>query len=411
MPPGTSPRRAAVCASPLLPRPAFPVLAALVAVWLAQACGGGERLPQVPDDGDPGQPAGTFTAADGTRFSVEIVAAGLEVPWSLAFAPDGRIFVAERPGRVRIVSGGQVEPRPALTLTDVYAQGEAGLLGLTLHPQFESNRLVFLVYTARRSDGTPVNRVVRFRELNGELGEPVVLLDDIDAASIHDGARIKFGPDGLLYVTMGDAADASLAQDLASLNGKVLRLNEDGTTPRDNPYSSPVYSWGHRNPQGIDWDPQTGSLWETEHGQSALDEVNRVEAGKNYGWPEIQGAETRPGMEPPALFFEQTVAPSGAAFYRGGRIPSFAGNLFFATLRGTHLHRVVLQSPNRTAVSSHERLLDGVFGRLRDVAMGNDGALYFSTSNRDGRGTPAPEDDRILRIVPASSPERSTREP
>jgi len=401
MPPDTSTRCAALRARRFSRSSSSAILAALLAAWLSQACGEDRTPSPPPGDGSPGAVVGTFTAADGTRFSVEVVATGLEVPWSLAFAPDGRIFVAERPGRVRIVSGGQVEARPALTLTDVYAQGEAGLLGLTLHPGFESNGLVFLVYTARRADGIPVNRVVRFRELNGALGEPAVLLDDIGAASIHNGSRIKFGPDGLLYVTMGDAADASLAQDLASLNGKVLRLNEDGTTPRDNPFSSPVYSLGHRNPQGIDWDPVTGALWETEHGQSALDEVNRVEAGRNYGWPQIEGAETRPGMEPPVLFFEQTVAPSGAAFYRGERIPSFSGNLFFGALRGTHLHRIVLQAPGRTEVASHERLLDGVFGRLRGVAMGNDGALYFSTSNRDGRGTPAPDDDRILRVVPA----------
>lgn len=400
MPPGTLQPRAASRRRPPFPAPALTVLAVLLAAWLSQACGGSNRPPRVPEEGTPGEPAGTFTAGDGTRFTVEVVAAGLEVPWSLAFAPDGRIFVAERPGRVRIVSGGQLDPRPALTLADVYAQGEAGLLGLALHPQFEANGFVFLVYTARRADGAPVNRVVRFRDLNGELREPAVLLDDIDAAAIHDGSRVKFGPDGLLYVTMGDAADASLAQDLASLNGKVLRLNEDGTTPRGNPFSSPVYSLGHRNPQGIDWDPVTGALWETEHGQSAMDEVNRVEAGKNYGWPEIQGAETRPGMEPPVLFFEQTAAPSGAAFYRGDRIPAFTNNLFFAALRGMHLHRVVLQEPGRTAVASHERLLDGVFGRLREVATGIDGALYFSTSNRDGRGTPAPDDDRVLRIVP-----------
>ena len=214
-----------------------------------------------------------------------------------AFAPDGG-FVAT-PGRVRIVSG-QVESRPALTLTDVYAQGEAGLLGLTLHPGFESNGLVFLVYTARRADGIPVNRVVRFRELNGELGEPAVLLDDIGAASIHNGSRIKFGPDGLLYVTMGDAADASIAQDLASLNGKVLRLNEDGTTPRDNPFSSPVYSLGHRNPQGIDWDPVTGAVGNQT--SARLDEVNRGGGDNTAGG--IEGARrARDGAVP--LFFSR----------------------------------------------------------------------------------------------------------
>ena len=377
-----------------------PFGAVLAAILIALACDQGRSPSPVPGDGEPPPTSEVFTAADGTRFLVETVVGGLEVPWSLAFAPDGRLFVAERPGRVRIVQGGRLLEQAALSLPDVYSQGEAGLLGLTLHPDFAQNHLVYLVYTAQREDG-PVNRVVRFREVGGQLGEAAVLLDDLDAAAIHDGARIKFGPDRRLYVTMGDAASPSVAQDLAALNGKILRLNEDGTTPPDNPFASPVYSWGHRNPQGIDWDPQTGALWATEHGQSALDELNLVEAGRNYGWPEIQGGQTRPGMEAPVLFFAETVAPSGASFYRGARIPTFTNNLFFATLRGNHLHRVRFDPADRRRVLDHERLMDGRYGRLRDVATGPDGALYFTTSNRDGRGQPTLDDDRVLRIVPA----------
>lgn len=360
------------------------------------ACG-----PSPAPPGAPAAPAEIFTAADGTRFGVETVVTNLEIPWSLAFAPDGRLFVTERPGRVRIVENGRLAAAPVLTLDDVNATGEAGLLGLALHPQFASNHFVYLVYTARRADGAAVNRLVRYREAGGTLGERAVLLDDIPAAGIHDGSRLRFGPDGLLYMTMGDAAAPSVAQDPATLNGKILRLRDDGTTPPGNPFSSPVYSLGHRNPQGIDWDPATGRLWETEHGQSANDEVNVIESGKNYGWPVIEDGQDAAGMERPVLYFTETAAPSGASFYRGAAIPAFSGNLFFGALRGVHLHRVQLAGPDRRTIASHEKLLEGRFGRIRDVISGSDGALYFCTNNRDGRGTPAADDDKILRIVAA----------
>lgn len=354
-----------------------------------------------PTPSDRPAPAGEIvTAADGTRFRVEVVAAGLEVPWSLAFAPDGRLFVAERPGRVRIVEGGRLLNQPALVLDDVVAQGESGLMGLALHPDFARTRWVYLVYTARGPRGEMVNRLVRYRELGGTLAERAVLLDGMAAASIHDGARLRFGGDGHLYLTMGDAAVPGLAQDLASLNGKILRLTEDGATPRDNPFASPVYSYGHRNPQGIDWHPLTGDLWATEHGAVGNDEVNRIEPGRNYGWPEIEGDRGRPGMERPILFFTPSVAPSGASFYTGARLSGFRHDFFFATLRGEHLHRVRFDPADPRRVVADERLLEGRFGRLRDVITGPDGALYFTTSNRDGRGRPAAEDDRILRIVP-----------
>ena len=317
----------------------------------------------------------------------------------MAFAPDGRIFVTERPGRVRIVQSGSLVPQPALVLSDVAAQGEAGLMGIALHPDFAQNQLVYLVYTAT-GPGGGVNRVVRYREVGGTLGERAVLIDNIPAATIHDGGRIKFGPDRMLYVTMGDAAVASVAQDLASLNGKIYRLNPDGSTPRDNPFGSPIYSYGHRNPQGLDWNPVNGDLWATEHGQSGNDELNFIQAGRNYGWPTIEGAETRSGMETPVLFFTPAIAPSGAAFYRGTAIAAFQHNLFFAALRGSQIRRVRLDPSNPRRVVAHEALVDSRYGRIRDIIDGPDGALYFCTNNRDGRGAPVPTDDRILRIVP-----------
>jgi glucose/arabinose dehydrogenase len=340
----------------------------------------------------------TYTAADGTRFLVETYVRNLVVPWGMAFAPDGRLFITERPGRVRIVSNNQLLETPALTLDDVSASGESGLLGITLHPNFATNRQVYVVYTAR-VDGRIVNRLARYREVNNTLAERAVLFDDIPAASNHDGSRVKFGPDGFLYMTMGDAAVASLAQDLGSYAGKIFRLRDDGTSAPGNPFSSPIFSYGHRNPQGIDFHPLTNELWETEHGPTGFDEVNRIRAGANYGWPEITGSETRPGMERPVLFYTPSIAPSGMAFYRGTRIPAFTNNFFFGTLAGTHLHRVRLNGAG-TEVVGEERLLERAYGRIREVVSGPDGFLYFSTSNRDGRGNPAAEDDRILRIRP-----------
>jgi glucose/arabinose dehydrogenase len=345
----------------------------------------------------PPQTGEVFTTRDGVRFRVETVLTGLEVPWSLNFAPDGRLFVTERPGRVRIVTGGNSEL--ALTLDGVFAQGEAGLLGLALDPEFSQNRFVYLYYSATAGGGA-VNRIVRYREVNSRLGERVVLLDNIPAAAIHDGGRLRFGPDGLLYASAGDAANANLAQDVASLAGKLIRINRDGSAARDNRFSSPVYTYGHRNPQGFDWHPTSGDLWASEHGNSGNDEVNAIRPGLNFGWPRIEGSATMSGMEPPVVFYSPSVAPSGASFYRGQRLPQFANNLFVATLRGTHLLRLTVD-PSSRRVTAQERLLEGTFGRLRDVISGPDGYLYFCTNNRDGRGSPMSEDDRVLRIVPA----------
>jgi glucose/arabinose dehydrogenase len=368
-----------------------------------QACDK-ETTPTAPPSGGGGGTGGAspsienFSAADGTRFGVETLATNLELPWSLAFTPDGRLFFTERPGRVRVYTGGRVLPDPALVLGDVSAVGEGGAMGLAVHPDFASNRFMFVLYTARVGSGS-VNRVVRFREVNNTLGEPAVILEGIRAASIHNGGRLKFGPDRKLYVTMGDVADTSTPQDLASLNGKILRINEDGTTPSDNSSRTLVFTYGHRNPQGLDWHPVTGDLWATEHGPTGNDEVNLIQAGQNYGWPIMQGAETRANMITAPLTFTPSVAPSGATFYTGSLIPNFRNNFFFACLAGQHLHRVQFDATNLRRIAGHEPLLVNRFGRIRDVINGPDGALYIATSNRSGGG--AADDDKIARIVAA----------
>lgn len=339
---------------------------------------------------------------------VETVAGGLVVPWSLAFAPDGRLFVSERPGRIRVVAGGRLDPIPWATLP-VTATGESGLMGLAVGPDFATDPWVYVCYTAL-DGGAMRNRITRLRDAGGRGTSEQVLLDGIRAAAIHDGCRLAFGPDGNLYATTGDAAERDRAQDLSSLNGKILRLRPDGAIPADNPFGrgSPVYSLGHRNPQGLAFDPHSGALFATEHGPSgesglgAYDEVNVILPGGNYGWPNAVGA---PGVEPyrdPLLTYpERAVPPAGSTFYSADRIRPWTGDFFFTSLGARHLQRVVLDT-SRQRVVAIERLFDGVYGRLRDVVAGPDGALYVSTSNRDGRGSPAPDDDRILRIVPAA---------
>jgi glucose/arabinose dehydrogenase len=379
------------------------LLALVLAAQVAQTKGCATDTPAPAPNPSPSPspaPAGeVFTTQDGVRFRVETVVQSLDIPWAMAFAPDGRLFVTERAGRVRILNLSSSTSELALTVDGVFAQGEAGLLGLALDPQFAENHWVYVYYTATLASGGGVNRIVRYREVSSRLVERVVLLDNIPAAQIHDGGRIRFGPDGLLYITAGDANVTSLAQDLASYAGKFLRLHADGTRPAGNPFASPIYSSGHRNPQGFDWHPSSGDLWASEHGAAGNDEINVIRAGANYGWPRIEGGTTMTGMEPPIAFYNPAIAPSGASFYRGSRFPGFSGNLFVGTLRGSHLLRLRIDGHRLVA---EERLLEGRFGRIRDVVSGPDGYLYVCTNNRDGRGTPIAADDRILRLVPAS---------
>ncbi|MGH9957015.1 MAG: PQQ-dependent sugar dehydrogenase, partial [Pyrinomonadaceae bacterium] len=259
-----------------------------------------------------------------------------------------------------------------------------------------------------KGDGDLV-RVVRYREGTGGLTEPKVINENIPAAEFHAGCRIGFGTDGKLYITTGDATERSLAERLDSLAGKTLRLNDDGSVPQDNPFvgqanaKPEIWSLGHRNAQGMDWQPGSGLMFQTEHGPSGFDgpgggdEVNIVERGKNYGWPLIHHRETRAGLESPLLEYTPAVAPASGTFYDGSVFPQFRGNFFFGCLRGERIIRVVLDGRR---VVNQENLLPGKYGRIREVAEGPDGAIYFSTSNRDGRGKPAQDDDRIIRLAP-----------
>jgi len=327
-----------------------------------------------------------------TGNGVTTLAAGLEVPWALDFLPDGGIILTERPGRIRLINAaGELQPESLLVVNDVAAQGESGLLGIARHPEYASNGFIYVYYTYNDGGGL-YNRVRRYVMEGNTLSADRVIIDRIPAGSIHDGGRIKFGPDGLLYITAGDAGNADAAQDTGALNGKILRVTDEGGIPEDNPFpGSPVYSYGHRNPEGLAWDSQ-GNLWATEHGSSATDELNVIVPAKNYGWPVIRGDEEKEGMVSPVINSgSHTWAPSGAAY--------LDGSIFFTGLRGESLFQVVIDGVTVKSLTAH---LEGKYGRLREVVVGPDGFLYVLTSNRDGRGSPSAEDDRLFKIDPAS---------
>ncbi|MEU1968206.1 PQQ-dependent sugar dehydrogenase [Micromonospora sediminicola] len=314
-----------------------------------------------------------------------VVATGLEVPWGLDFLPDGSALVAQRnQGTILRIRPGR-PARQVARIPDVVAGGEAGLLGLAVSPTYRRDRWVYACYTT----ATDI-RVVRFRLRSDRA--PQVLVSGIPRATFHDGGRIAFGPDRMLYVGVGDAGVPARSQDLSSRNGKILRIRPDGGVPADNPFpGSPVYSYGHRNVQGLAWD-RGGRLFATEFGQSTWDEVNRIVPGGNYGWPIVEGVAGDPRFRDPVVVWPPAQAsPSGAAFSRG--------TLYVAALRGTRLWAIPVDAAGNVGVPVAE--LVGTYGRLRTVAVAPDGALWVTTSNREPRGVPpAADDDRVLRFPP-----------
>jgi glucose/arabinose dehydrogenase len=315
--------------------------------------------------------------------AAEEIARGIDVPWGLAFVPGGDALVAERDtGRILRLTAGGGEPREVSEVPGVAAAGEGGLLGLAVSPEFPNDNLVYAYLTA--DDG---NRIVRFR-LDG--GQPEVVFEGIAKASNHNGGRIAFGPDGMLYAGTGDAGDPSRAQDPGSPNGKILRLTPDGDPAPGNPTAgSPVYSLGHRNVQGLAWDTD-GRLFATEFGQNDLDEVNLIQPGRNYGWPEVEGqGDTQDGRytNPVVTWPVRDASPSGIAIT--------GGTAYVAALRGERLWTLPLRGDTLGDPSAQ---LTGQYGRLRTVQVAPDGALWVTTSNTDGRGDVRDGDDRILRF-------------
>ena len=375
-------------------------LSALLAAALLAGCDGDDD--EQPERTTPAPPpAESRTAPSAGRRElarnpggprVETVATGLEVPWEIAFLPDGRALITERPGRVRLLERDLSLREEPVAEIEVAAIGEAGLLGLAIDPEFRRNRLVYLYRTTESG-----NEVLRFRLGESGLEDEVVLVDGIVAGSIHDGGRIHFGPDEQLYFTSGDAGQDDLAQDPDSLNGKVLRLTPDQY--RGDGGRPEVFSLGHRNPQGFDWEPGTGRLVADEHGPDGDDEVNILRRGENYGWPQVRG-EDHGDFAGPVAVYSDSIAPSGASFVS---LPgsSWSGDYLIGALVGEQIRRVSIDSGG--TVELDEALFEGEFGRIRTVVEGPDGALYALTNNRDGRGSPSDDDDRLLRIVPPRS--------
>ncbi|MFW5924836.1 MAG: PQQ-dependent sugar dehydrogenase [Myxococcota bacterium] len=336
----------------------------------------------------------------------EVVVRGLRVPWGLAFLSEDELLVTERGGRLRLVRDWKLVEEPVLELEESETS-EGGLLDVVVHPDFEANRLFYLYRTVEVA-GDPVNRVERYvlAADHRSAQRDRVLVDAIPAATYHNGGRMRFGPDGMLYIGTGDARDVDSSQDPATPAGAILRVKPDGSAADDNPFGRRrTFIIGVRNTQGFDWrDDET--LLVTDHGPSGEllrrghDEVNVAKAGANLGWPDIYGCEAKADMVSPSLVWEEAVPPGGAAIYRGDAIGPWRGDLLVGALGARHLHRVVFDSDEPRRVAHHEVYFRNEHGRLREVTMGPDGHLYVTTSNCDGRGECPPHGDVILRIVP-----------
>jgi len=328
----------------------------------------------------------------------EVIVSNLDVPWEIRWLPDGDMLISQRPGQlIRVNEEGE---GTILREEQVVDRGEGGMLGLALHPKFEDNGWIYS-YQTLESNGRFENRVYRYRLRGDELIEKTLIIGGIPGGRFHNGGRLEFGPDNLLYITTGDAEEVALSQNRDSLAGKILRLSPDGSVPTDNPFTTPIYSYGHRNPQGLTWD-QSGRLWSSEHGPVGFDEINLITAGGNYGWPimradEATGLMPRPDsidLIPPKLTSgsqtANTWAPSGTEFLPDDK-------LLFVGLRGSALFSASVTGSDLRDLQQH---FTNEFGRLRAVRVGPDGLIYIATNNRDGRGQPIEMDDRVIRINP-----------
>jgi glucose/arabinose dehydrogenase len=366
---------------------------ALLALAAAAAC---QDKPQVEPSGE-------------TKVAVTTVASGLEHPWSIAFLPDGRMLVTERPGRLRYVSKDGALSSPVAGVPQVFAEGQGGLLDVVLDPKFAENATIYLSYAEPGADGTNGTAVARARLEGGALADVKVIFRQQPkvASKQHFGSRLVFARDGTLFVTTGERnSERDKAQDLGTHLGKIIRITPDGGVPADNPFVGrkdalpEIWSYGHRNSQGATLDPRTGRLWEIEHGPRGGDEINLPEAGKNYGWPVItygreysggpvgEGISAKPGMEQPAHYWVPSIACSGMTFHDGRGFPAWKDQLFVGALAAEQIARLVVTPEGR--VTHEERIAIGK--RVRDVREGPDGALYLATDEDAGE---------ILRVAPA----------
>ena len=340
------------------------------------------------------EPATTDNANQANK-GIRTIAQNLDVPWAIDIAVDNRIFFTEKPGRLGMIhANGTLASEPVVNIhtEDI---GEAGLMGLALHPNFTQNHLMYVYHTYAKNGGL-YNKVLMLTEKNNKIVNSKIILDGIPASDSNNGGRIKFGPDGKLYVSTGDSETPELAQNTKSLAGKLLRLNDDGTIPDDNPIpESPVYSYGHRDIQGFAWHPITKKLYASEHGPAGNDEVNIIEPGSNYGWPiEVCNHSTSSApirFETPEYCFNPEIAPSGLTIAASNKL-GYQNDILFTTLRGSHLHHIDLETRIQNNV------LVG-YGRLSDIVEAHDGSLYVLTTNRNAIGIGNANDDHILQII------------
>ncbi len=365
-----------------------PIGRALLFGMLLAACTGGRA-----SSGDVMRLAGAPVLVD------TVIQSGLSVPWDIAFAPDGRMFMTERMGNIVIFENAKPNAKQIgfMKVPDVHSMGEAGLMGIALDPSFATNGFLY-VCASRLDNGDWRNQILRYRAgTDSMVFDSYVIRTGPLAAAIHDGCRLAFGPDGKLWATMGENGNGRLAQDPSSLNGKILRMNTDGSVPADNPVlpgataRTYAYSMGHRNPQGLAFEPGSGVAFEIETGTTANDEINVLAPGKNYGWPDQEGTGgmARGFTDPIWTSGSVTYASSGATFVTGDAWGAWSGSLFIATLKEQDLRRFTVDG---STVVQKETLYDQKYGRLRSVVQGPDGALYVTTSNGSG--------DRIIRIAP-----------
>lgn len=326
-------------------------------------------------------------------FSIDTLATGLRHPWSMAFLPDGRILIAERPGNLLIWENGNIREQPVAGLPEIWPNGQGGLLEVVLHPEFEQNHIIYLAFS-KQINGAGNTAIARAKLTDYSLSEVEILFhgQDLTSSAYHFGSRIVIDDDGYLFFSIGDRGRQENAQNLSNHNGKVMRLHLDGSVPADNPFTGvqnampEIWSFGHRNIQGMALHPETRELWSHEHGPRGGDEINLILRGKNYGWPlvthginydgtPVTSDTTLPGMVDPIMHWTPSIAPCGMAFVTGSKYPAWKGNILVGALAGQHIHRVELEG---TKVIHTEVLLEG-FARFRDIRIGPDGYIYVLT--------------------------------